>query len=255
MSRPLIAVTATTGIIRDRVRARVNAAYLDAIERVGLLPVVTAPLTGTALAAELLDRVDGLLLTGGEDVDPWHYRAQRHPATEDPHARRDAWELALVAAARHRGMPVLAICRGLQLMNVALGGTLVQDLPSQRPGDVRHAQATARTERVHGAMIDPRSRFADAIGGSSIRVNSSHHQAIDRLAPGLEMVGVADDGIIEAVEATGDGWWMLAAQWHPEELLDTPEPWDRNLFAAFAAAVRRRMAAPVSIPARSTQAV
>ena len=104
-------------------------------------------------------------------------------------------------------------------------------------------------------MIDPRSRFADAIGGSSIRVNSSHHQAIDRLAPGLEMVGVADDGIIEAVEATGDGWWMLAAQWHPEELLDTPEPWDRNLFAAFAAAVRRRMAAPVSIPARSTQAV
>ena len=255
MSRPLIAVTATTGIMRDRMRARVNVAYLEAIESAGLLPVVSAPLAGTALAAELLDRVDGLLLTGGEDVDPRHYGAPRHQSTEESHSLRDAWELALVDAARRRGMPVLAICRGMQLVNVALGGTLIQDIPSERPGDVDHAQATARTVRVHGAVIDPRSRFAAAIGASSIRVNSSHHQAIDRIAPGLQAVGRSEDGLVEAVEATGDGWWMLAAQWHPEELLGTPEPWDRNLFATFAIEVRRAMRVPAGVPARRRQAV
>src|SRR5688572_14660977 len=102
MSRPLVAVTATTGILRDRVRARVNTAYLGAIEDAGLLPLVTAPLADASLADELLERVDGLLLTGGEDVDPRHYGEAPHPATEEPHSARDAWELALIAAARRR---------------------------------------------------------------------------------------------------------------------------------------------------------
>ncbi len=255
MPRPLIAVTATTGIIRERARARVNTAYIEALEGAGLLPLVSAPLADTALADELLDRVDGLLLTGGEDVDPRHYGAKRHPATEDPHPGRDAWELALVDAARRRSMPVLAICRGMQLVNVALGGTLIQDIPSERPGPVGHAQATARVARVHAAVIEPRSRFGAAIGASAIRINSSHHQAVDRVAPSLSVVGTSEDGIIEAVESTGDGWWMLGAQWHPEELVNTPEPWDRDLFAAFAAEVRRAIESPVGVPARRRLAV
>ena len=249
MSRPLIAVTATTAIMRERMRARVNTAYIEAVEGAGLLPLAAPPLADPALADQLLDRVDGLLLTGGEDVDPRHYGAARHPATEDPHTARDAWELALAHAARRRGMPVLAICRGMQLINVALGGTLIQDIPTERPSATRHAQATARAERVHGATIEQASRFAAAIGGSAIRVNSSHHQAIDRVAPGLRIVGTSEDGIIEAVESTGD-WWMLAAQWHPEELVGTSDAWDRDLFAAFAAEARRAMESPLGAPAR-----
>jgi putative glutamine amidotransferase len=229
----------------------VNTAYLEAVEQAGMLPLVTAPLANHALADELLGHVNGLLLTGGEDVDPRRYGAERHPATEDPHVERDAWELALVAAARRRGMPVFAICRGMQLLNVALGGTLIQDLPTQRPGEVRHAQATERAERVHAATVDPGSRFGKATGASAIRINSSHHQALDRVAPGLRVVATSEDGIIEGVEAVGDGWWMLGAQWHPEELVDTPEPWDRNLFAAFAVEVRRAAAGtPVIEPRR-----
>ena len=255
ISRPLIAVTATTVILRGRRRARVNTAYLAAIEQAGMLPLVTAPLGDRALADELLGRVDGLLLTGGEDVDPRHYGAAPHPATEDPHVERDAWELALVAAARRRGMPVLAICRGMQLLNVALGGTLIQDLPSQRPGEIAHAQATEREERVHGATIDPTSRFGAAIGAASIRINSSHHQAVDRLAPGLRVVATSEDGIIEAVEGMAGDWWVLGAQWHPEELVDTPEPWDRDLFAAFASEVRRVAAGGPTLQPRQRIAV
>jgi len=239
MPRPVVAVTATSEIIRDAVRARLNSAYVEAIEAAGLIPLVTPPLRDPSLAADLLQRVDGLVLTGGEDVDPRHYGAPRHAATEPPHAARDAWELALVAAARDMAMPVLAICRGMQLLNVALGGTLVQDLPTERPGPIRHSQASARAERVHAAAVEEGSRLARAMGATAIGVNSSHHQAIDRVATGLSAVARSADGVIEGVESAGEGWWLLGAQWHPEELIGTPEPWDRNLFASYASEVRR----------------
>jgi putative glutamine amidotransferase len=247
MPRPVVAVTATSEIARGAMRTRLNSAYVEAVEAAGLIPLITSPLSDPSLAAELLDRVDGLVLTGGEDVDPRHYGARRHAATEPPHAARDAWELALVAAARRTAAPVLAICRGMQLLNVALGGTLVQDLPSERPGPIRHADPSARSERVHAAAVDEGSRLAQAMGAATIGVNSSHHQAIDRVAGGLRIVARSEDGVIEAVESAGDGWWLLGAQWHPEELVGTPEPWDRNLFAAFASEVRRR-ATPARLP-------
>ena len=214
-------------------------AYIEAIEGAGLIPLVSAPMRDTALAEELLDRVDGLVLTGGEDVDPRHYTAPRHPATEPPNAARDAWELALISAARRRAMPVLAICRGMQILNVGLGGSLVQDLPSERPGPIPHAQPGSRADRVHSAAVVEGSRLASALGSVAIRVNSSHHQAIDRLAAGLRVVARSEDGIVEGIETAGDGWWLVGAQWHPEELVGTSEPWDRNLFAAFGAEVRR----------------
>jgi putative glutamine amidotransferase len=199
---------------------------------------VSAPPADTGSADSLLERVDGLVLSGGEDVDPAHYGAGRHPATEDPHAARDAWELALVAAARRRRMPVLAICRGMQVLNVGLGGTLVQDIPSQRPTPIAHAKSAARRERVHPIECEPGSRLEAALGGGAVAVNSSHHQAVDRIAPGLRISARSPDGIIEGVETMDDGWWVLGAQWHPEELVSTPEPWDRSLFAAFAGRVR-----------------
>ena len=244
MSRPLVAVTATTEIIRGALRARLNAAYVDALEGAGLIPVVAPPLVGEGAAAELLGRVDGLVLSGGEDVDPRHYGARRHPASEDPHPGRDAWELALVNAARERRMPVLAICRGMQLLNVALGGTLMQDIPVERPSTVRHAMSAERNQRVHEVSCEPETRLHRAVGVRTLSVNSSHHQAIDRLAPALRVSARAYDGIVEGVETTDPEWWVVGAQWHPEELVATPEPWDRALFGAFAAEAGKRRSSP-----------
>jgi putative glutamine amidotransferase len=237
--RPLVAATATTETIRGVVRTRLNAAYVTAIEGAGLLPLISAPVADTTLAHDVIARVDGLVLTGGEDVDPRHYRAARHPATDDAHEARDRWELALVAVARQHGIPVLAICRGMQLLNVALGGTLVQDIPSERPSELVHADSAKRARRIHRVECVPDSRLAESMGATSLSVNSSHHQSVDTVAPELRVSATAPDGIVEGVETRDGGWWVVGAQWHPEELVSTPEPWDRELFAAFAAEVQR----------------
>jgi putative glutamine amidotransferase len=253
MSRPLVAVTATTEIIRGLLRARVNAAYIGALEGAGLIPLASPPLAGPSAAHALLERVDGLVLTGGEDVDPRHYGAERHPATGNPHSGRDAWELALIAAARERRLPVLAICRGMQLLNVALGGTLIQDIAAQTPSTLAHDDSAARRRRVHAIHCEGGSRLEAALGAASLSVNSSHHQAIGRVAPGLRVSARAPDGIIEGVETRDQDWWVVGAQWHPEELVATPEPWDRALFSAFTGELRRHIAAPgppaASVPA------
>jgi len=233
MSRqPVVAVTATSEIIRGLPRVRVNEAYTSALAAAGIIPLVVAPLA--AGFADIIARVDGLVLTGGEDISPARYGAPRHALTADPHDARDEAEIALIAAARAARLPTLAICRGLQIANVALGGTLVQDLPSERPSSIAHGRTDARTERVHEVRIAAGSRLAAAIGATTIAANSSHHQAVDRAAPGLGVTGTAPDGVVEGAEWTGsDGWWMLGVQWHPEELMQTPDEWDRSLFAAF----------------------
>ncbi len=238
MSRPLVVVTATTEIIRGALRARLNAAYVEALEGAGLVPLATAPLVDPAAAVELVQRVDGLVLSGGEDVDPRHYGSARHPAAQEPHPARDSWELALVAAARAQQLPVLAICRGFQVLNVALGGTLVQDIPSEHETSINHAASGRRNERVHGVDVQPGSRLAALLGATSIAVNSSHHQSIANAAPTLRVTARATDGIIESGESVDGGWWAVGVQWHPEELVGSAESWDRDLFAAFATQVR-----------------
>jgi putative glutamine amidotransferase len=192
------------------------------------------------LAVSALDEVSGLVLTGGEDMAPGLFGEAPHPATGEPHAARDAYELALARAAAERRMPTLAICRGVQILNVALGGTLVQDIPTQRPGSLAHeAESKAqRGERVHHVALDPESRLARIVGSTSITTNSSHHQSLNTVPAALHVIGRADDGIVEAVEPRDQSWWMLGLQWHPEELTATAEDWDRRLFAAFADAVR-----------------
>jgi putative glutamine amidotransferase len=236
---PAIAITATTEPIRGVVRVRANASYTNAIRSVGLRPFIL-PVLDPRDADPMLDGMQGLLLTGGEDVDPRHFDTPPHPALGDIHAERDAFELALVRAARDRGLPTLAICRGIQVANVALGGTLVQDIASEWPDALAHESGRARNERVHDVRIDPDSRLARALGADALQVNSMHHQSLARVADGLIAVAYAPDGIIEGAEWTGDDWWMVGAQWHPEELTATPEPWDRALFAAFAERVSSR---------------
>ena len=242
--RPLVAVTATTRPIEGVERVRLNRAYLEAVEEAGMIPLLTAPLSDLAAADEMLRAVDGLLLTGGEDIDPARYGALRHEKTYAPHPPRDAWELALVDAAQRRALPTLAICRGIQVVNVALGGTLVQDIASERPGALAHEGAGARGERVHDVTVEEGSRLHGLLGATTVRTNSSHHQSVDRVAEGLRVTARAPDGIVEGVEWMTDGWWMAAVQWHPEELTRTKEPWDRNLLRGFAGRCRQGLGAP-----------
>jgi putative glutamine amidotransferase len=239
--RPLVAVTAThrrdpAGICR----VRLNEAYVRALEGAGLTPLVVPPLADPRAADEILGVVRALVLTGGEDIDPARYGAPRHPSVVVTNAARDATEIALARAARDRQLPTLAICRGIQVLNVALGGTLVQDIPAQRPDagvhDADdHADPGWRARRVHDVVVDAASRLASALGDGAPCVNSLHHQALDRVADGLRVSARAPDGIIEGIEShPGDPWWALGVQWHPEELLDDPLPWDRRFFAALA---------------------
>ena len=219
-------------------RVRLNEAYVDAAREAGMVPLVLPPLDPGEVGP-VLDAVAGVILTGGEDVDPAAYGAARGEKTESVHARRDTCELAVLKLARERRMPTLAICRGIQLANVGLGGTLVQDLPSERPSSIDHDQSVKRASRVHDVSVDEGSKLARALGASgTIPVNSSHHQALDRVAPGLRVTARSPDGVIEGVEWTADDWWMLGVQWHPEELTRDGKPWDKRLFEAFAKALR-----------------
>jgi putative glutamine amidotransferase len=147
---------------------------------------------------------------------------------------RDRFELALFAAARAAAMPILGICRGIQLINVAMGGSLYQDLATERPGPVDHNPAVARTARTHQVRLEPGSRVARALGVERLAPNSFHHQAIKVLAPGLVATGWTDDNLIEAVEGRGDPW-LLAVQWHPEEMHADPTAPERGLFRALIA--------------------
>jgi putative glutamine amidotransferase len=234
----LIAVTATSADGDGASRIRLNATYVQALEQAGLVPVVIPPLGGGVAAARSVMRaVRGLVLTGGEDVDPARYAAEPHPALGATHAARDDTEVAHASVARERGRPTLAICRGVQLLNVAFGGTLVQDLPSERPGDVEHEERGARGTRTHRVVIEPGSRLAASLGATRLVVNSMHHQAVDAVGKGLLATAHAPDGVVEGVESDAPEWWAVGVQWHPEELTDGAAPWDRALFAAFAAQV------------------
>jgi putative glutamine amidotransferase len=162
---------------------------------------------------------------------------------------RDATEIALLTAARARGLPTFAICRGVQVVNVALGGTLVQDLPSERADVIPHELDDQRDSRVHDVRVEPSSRLATILGVEHIAVNSIHHQAVDRPGDCVRVTARADDGVIEGVESDDPRWWMVGVQWHPEDLTGTTEPWDRRLFAAFADACRAGVSsASTSLP-------
>lgn len=222
-----VAVTAPRRLVDGRERVTLNTAYIRALESAGLVPLAVPTMLAPERAGAALAAVRGLVLSGGEDVAPDRYGATPHPRLGPVDPARDAAELALIAAARTRGLPILAICRGIQILNVALGGTLYQDLDSERPGSVPHAG-----EQTHQLRVEPGSLVERTLGTRAATVNSRHHQAIRTLAPGLKAVGWAEDGVIEAVEpADASAPWMVAVQWHPEDLTE------RALFDGFARAV------------------
>jgi len=232
VSHPRIGISGVVRTWDGADRTGVNSAYVQALLAAGGVPLILSPLMEPALAARALDGIDGLILTGGEDIHPAWYHAEPHPQLSPPSRERDLLELALFAVARQRELPILGICRGIQLINVALGGTLFQDLPSERSGAVNHRPEGARDVRSHRVRLTPCSRAAEALGQTAITVNSSHHQGIKDLAPGLIASGWTDDNLIEAAESEPAAPWLLAVQWHPEEMhLDRQAP-ERGLFTA-----------------------
>ena len=218
---------------------RLNSTYITALQSAGLVPVVIPPLAGDDAALAIVSRVDGVVLTGGEDVEPSLYGQPRIAECGRSNVNRDNTEIALVRAARELGKPLLAICRGPQLLNVALGGTLFQDIPSQIKGALDHNPKGDRKARTHPVTVQEGSRIAAAVEATSLDVNSFHHQSVSEIAPGLRATAYSPDGVVEGIESEADDdWWVMAVQWHPEEMNDSPEPWDRGLFKAFADRLR-----------------
>jgi putative glutamine amidotransferase len=204
--------------------------YPGSIERAGGAPVILPPLHPDA-TDELVSRIDGLLLTGGPDLHPGTYGARPHPALGPTEREIDVFELGLVRAAQHRGLPILAICRGMQVLNVARGGTLIQDLPTELEGAMAHRQTDPGRLPSHEVRLEDSSRLAAMAGKTTIAVNSFHHQAIDRLGHGLRAVGWAPDGVIEAVEDPR-ARFIVGVQWHAESLAES-QPVQAELLGAF----------------------
>ena len=239
MSRPRIGVAAATRERNGQFIAGVNVPYVQAILAAGGLPILLLPELSPDETLELFGECDGLLLTGGEDVDPVRYGATAHPKLGTTDSRRDANELALIADARARDLPILGICRGIQVGNVACGGTLIQDLASQRPGNVNHDPPTARDAASHGITVTAGSRLHTILGTTTFTANSFHHQAVDTPGSGLVVTAMAPDGVIEGMESADPNEWIVLVQWHPEELAMHPGAADLKLFAALTQAARR----------------
>ena len=192
-------------------RVSILSTYADAFARAGNTPLVLPAETNRDVVARMLASVDVLLLCGGEDVDPSRYKTKPSPRLGEVNLRRDAWEWLLLDEAVKRRLPVIGICRGCQLINVYFGGTLWQDLPSERPGEVKH-----RGTHLHGVRIEGGSRLARCLGTAEMQVNTSHHQAVRDLAPGFRAVAFAPDGVVEAIES--DALPVVGVQFHPEKL-------------------------------------
>ncbi|OWK40406.1 gamma-glutamyl-gamma-aminobutyrate hydrolase family protein [Fimbriiglobus ruber] len=214
--------------------------YVEALRAVGAVPWIIPSLQDdSAGLEEIFARLDGVFLVGGADIDPDRYGEPKSAACGPTDPARDDVEIAAIHHAAGRGLPVLAVCRGIQILNVALGGTLYQDIATEVPAALKHDYFTTpshtdRTYLAHEAAISSGSRLADILGESVVPVNSLHHQAIKHLADGLRATGFSPDGIIEGVEGTGDQF-LIGAQWHPEELIRT-QPCMRRLFASFVSA-------------------
>jgi putative glutamine amidotransferase len=244
-SRPVIGIATQTldAISGERPASWfVGQCYVRALTEAGALPWLIPLLSDDeATLRAICDRLDGVFLTGGVDVDPSLYGEERHALCDRGDPARDATEMALVRWAAAEDKPLLGICRGIQAINVACGGSLYQHVAEQHPAAIKHdwfsAAGHARDYLAHEVHLRPGSRLARVLGAGPLRVNSMHHQAIRRLAPGLVVAATAPDGLIEAVERPANRYFV-GVQWHPEELTCT-QPAMRRLFADFIDAARQ----------------
>lgn len=236
MNKPLIGIGSDIAVNPGhRDQAFVYATYTEALRKAGAVAVIVPPQPENAAA--VVAELDGLLLAGGEDCDPGVYGEEKHPSCSTMDVRRQENDLALARAAREQQLPTLGICLGMQVMNVAAGGTLIQDIDSQIETEIRHVSVPEDRAR-HDVLIDGGTKLAAIVGaGRETNVNSSHHQAVRRLGEGLRPAAHAPDGIVEGLEDPEHPFY-IGVQWHPEDMAG--EESATSIFGAFLEAARRR---------------
>lgn len=234
MSKPIIGIGSDLlSLTGERERAFVFLTYVEALRKAGAVPVLIPPQPENAEV--LVDGLDGLVLAGGDDCDPAAYGEDRHPTVDpvmDP--RRQSNDLGLAKMARQRGIPTLGICLGMQVMNVAAGGTLVQDIESSIETEIRHASQPEDRGR-HDVIVEKGTRLGRILGDRELNVNSSHHQAVGKVGQGLRVTALAPDGVVEGLEDPKHPFYV-GVQWHPEDMKD--EDSAGALFGAFIEAAR-----------------
>ena len=231
--KPIIGITPE---IAEDGKVSLNYAYTHAIEAAGGIPLVLPCTEDEALLDRLAALCQGFCFSGGEDIEPARYGEEKHPKCGEQALRRDAFDFAMFRKALATGKPILGICRGGQLINVALGGTLWQDLPSQFPSEIHHVQKEEKFATSHSVAVLPGTPLAAITGKSRITANSFHHQAAHKLGEGLQIMAQADDGVVEAMYLPGHRF-LWALQWHPERICDIDAD-ARALFSCFIDACR-----------------
>lgn len=234
MHKPLIGIG--TDVVQkegERDRAFVYTTYIESLKRAGAVPVLIPPQPENA--ADILDSLDGILLAGGDDCDPAEYGEEKHPSCEPMDPRRQRNDLGLARLARQRGVPTLGICLGVQVMNVAAGGTLIQDIDSAVETRIDHSSEPSDRHR-HDVHIESATKLGGILGARELNVNSSHHQAVGRVADGLRVTAQAPDGVVEGLEDPSHPFYV-GVQWHPEDM--PGEDSATAIFGAFVEAARK----------------
>lgn len=207
--------------------------YANALQQGGCIPIVIPSNLDSISLRELIKKLDVVFLTGGEDVAPFRYREENHPKLGKVNERRDEWEYQVLGEAKRQHKPIFGTCRGEQMINVFFGGTLYQDIPSQKPSEVVHAFGVSK---AHKLKISPDSRLCKILGTTETTVNSTHHQAVKDIAPGFRIAAVAEDGIVEAIES--DEYPVAAVQFHPEAMVDY-DPLFREIYKHFMKLIKK----------------
>ena len=241
--RPKIGIPASLSTFAETgyVYQRAGAPYVQALVMAGAIPMIVPVVSDSEMVDEVLALVDGVVLQGGADICPHLYGQEKHPSVQLDNDITDNFEIALCRRCVDRRKPLLAICRGMQILNVALGGTLIQDIPSCVNTSTLHRQSAPREAPTHAIRVNPVSRIGRILGSQKLTVNSFHHQAIDRLGEGLRATARSEDGIIEGLETENEGF-VIGVQFHPEETMHSV-PLTAQLFKALVDAARSQIRA------------
>lgn len=244
---PVILITPSTarkGVEFADASISLSNRYTEAVIECGGLPQIFPATTSRGIVAEAVARADGVILTGGDDIDPKLYRNDLPPelarTLSPPEPNRDIWEKEVIAEVFSQRKPLLGICRGHQMLNVALGGTLIVDIATELPEALNHRQMDKKSDLVHDVEVEPDSILGQLAGRKTFGVNSTHHQAVGRLAPTLRAVAKSSDGVVEASELKdrANAPFLLTMQFHPERLIDRSEVF-RQIFNGFVEACAR----------------